>query len=80
MKIVSKRHRQSQLHESTELPLPEIRELDIDLSDFELLIVSGATPEEIWQAEEAIRELKRQLDALQTVLNEGWFDLPPQQP
>lgn len=67
MKIVSKRG---------QTPPVEVKELDIE--SFGIIIVdsSGMTPEESRRAEEAIRELRRQLEELGKALDTGWYNLP----
>ena len=42
-----------------------------------IIIIDGGvmTPEEIRQAEDAMKELRRQLDDLQNILDTGWYNL-----
>lgn len=69
MKIISKRGRKPQS--------PEANESEVTYGHFGIIIIDGGmmTPEEIRQAEEAMKELRRQLDELQDVLDNGWYNL-----
>lgn len=64
MKIVSKRRRNT-------APSPKR-----DVASPGVIIVDGMmTPEEIKRAEDALEEIKRQLDDLQEVIDNGWYNL-----
>ena len=69
MKIISKRGRKPQQ--------PKKEETEVSYGHFGIIIVDGGmmTPEEIRQAEEAMKELRRQLDDLQNILDTGWYNL-----
>lgn len=67
MKIVSKRGQKPHLHEKV---LP-----DVDFQSYGIIISdpSVASPEDIKRAEQAIKELKDQLDQLKDVVDDGWY-------
>lgn len=69
MKIISKRGRKPQQ--------PKKEETEASFGHFGIIIIDGGimTPEEIRQAEEAMKELRRQLDDLQNILDTGWYNL-----
>ena len=66
MKIVSKRGKKPQV---------EVNELDIQLEPSGIIIISSPrmTPEETKRVEEALRELRKQLDELGNTLDTGWY-------
>ncbi len=68
MKITSKRGRK---------PPVEVRELNPSFESFGIIIVDtpGMTPEEARRAEEAIRELRKQLEELGRIIDSGWYNL-----
>ena len=69
MKIISKRGRKPQP--------PKSEEIEVTYGHFGIIIIDGGvmTPEEIRQAEDAMKELRRQLDDLQNILDRGWYNL-----
>lgn len=70
MKIISKRGRRPQP--------PEVDGAEVTYGHYGIIIIDGAgtmTPEETRRAEEAFKELRRQLDELQDVLDNGWYNL-----
>lgn len=70
MKIISKRGRK---------PAVEVTELDVEFSEIGIIVIGGhqvMTPEEIANAERAMRELRRQLEELGRIMDTGWYNLP----
>ena len=73
MKIISKRGRKAKAKPEAK---PEAKEVEVEFGHFGIIIVDGSmTPEEIKRAEEAMKELRRQLDELQDMLDTGWYNL-----
>lgn len=64
MKITSKRGRK---------PPVEVKELEAESFDIIIIDAPSMTPEEMKNAEEAIRELRRQLDEIGKILDSGWY-------
>ncbi len=70
MKIISKRGRSAKVR-------VEETGTEVEYGHFGIIIVDSniMTPEEIRRSEEAIKELRRQLDELQDILDTGWYNL-----
>lgn len=66
MKIISKRGKKKEV---------EVNQLDFDFDAFGIIIVDShtMTPEEVRKAEEAIRDLRKQLEDIGRILDAGWF-------
>ena len=67
MKIKSRRARKNSV---------EVNEVDFETFGIIIVDAPGMTPEEIKRAEEAVRELRRQLEELGKVLDSEWYNLP----
>lgn len=67
MKIISKRHRRTTVKTNDGQIQAEIGEISI------ILQPGAMTPEERERAERAIRELRKKLEEIGKVLDDGWY-------